>query len=218
VISAAIAAAAILAGCGGGSRQDANEPSANFPVQVASATFPTSQRLSQHSHLVISIRNVGTRTIPDIAITICPITCTYNAKTGYPTGGGVDAQAFGEDLSMPYLANPSRPVWIVDRPPGLCGYSCKSGGPGSAVTAYTNTWALGPLKPGAIATFDWGVTAVQPGTHIVAWEVAAGLNGKARAVLPGGGNAPPGGTFRVSVSNQPQQSYVSDGGKIIVSK
>ena len=58
----------------------------------------------------------------------------------------------------------------------------QSGGSGGAVTAYSNTWALGALAPGKTATFVWRVTAVQPGVHVVAWEVAAGLNGKAKAI------------------------------------
>ena len=66
------------------------------------------------------------------------------------------------------------------RPPGPCRYSCRSGGPGGAVTAYANTWALGPLKPGATAKFVWGVTAVKSGRHVVQYQVAAGLNGKAK--------------------------------------
>ena len=90
---------------------------------------------------------------------------------------------------MQGLAHPSRPVWVVDRPPGPCDSGCSanssagSGRPGGAVTAYSNTWALGRARAGHTAKFDWAVTAVAPGHHVVAWEVAAGLNGKAKAVL-----------------------------------
>ena len=35
-------------------------------------------------------------------------------------------------------------------------YSCEHGGPGGAVTAYTNTWALGALKPGADGDLQLG--------------------------------------------------------------
>jgi hypothetical protein len=213
-IAAAAAAAVLMAGCGGGSRQDVNEPLGNFPVQVSTATFPATQSLSEHTHLVIKVVNAGTRTIPDIAVTICNLTCVYNPQREDGTGTAV--QAFGQDLGMPYLANPSRPVWIVDRPPGSCGYSCRSGGPGSAVTAYTNTWALGQLKPGQTAIFDWGVTAVKSGMHVVAWAIAAGLNGKARAVLSNGGV--PAGSFRVRIRSAPRQAYVNNSGQIVASK
>jgi hypothetical protein len=81
------------------------------------------------------------------------------------------------------------------------------------VTAETNTWALGSLKPGETATFDWGVTAVIAGTHVIEYQVAAGLNGKAKAVLAGGGQ--PKGTFTVKISSAPQQSYVNDKGQVV---
>jgi hypothetical protein len=196
-----------LSGCGGGSPQDANEPLGKFPVDIVGATFPTSQRLAQHTHLVISVRNAGTKMIPDVAVTIVDPTLAD------PTS----AQAFGANVGGPGetagLASHSRPIWIIDSPPGPCRYSCKSGGPGGAVTAYSNTWALGPLQPGKTATFDWGVTAVKPGTHKIQYEVAAGLNGKAVAVLAGGGT--PKGTFKVTVSHQPAQSYVNDSGGVV---
>jgi len=40
-----------------------------------------------------------------------------------------------------------------------------------------NTWACGHLKPGAIRTFKWGVTAVQAGPYKLSYRVAAGLDG-----------------------------------------
>ena len=143
-------AALVLAGCGGGARQDASEPSGNFPVAVTTATFPGSQRLSEHTHLVLAVRNTGSKTIPNVAVTICNVTCAYPA----PPGEGTDAAAFADDLQQTGLANPSRPIWIVDRPPGACNVGCQpgstagSGSPGGAVTAYSNTWALGSLRAG----------------------------------------------------------------------
>jgi hypothetical protein len=210
---AAIAATVALTACGGGgSDQSASEPQGNFPVQVAAATFPTSQRLAEQTHLTIAVRNSGNQTIPNVAVTICNVTCTYPA----PTGQGTDAAAFSEDLRQANLASASRPIWIVDQPPGPCRFACKSGGPGGAVTAYSNTWALGQLKPGATARFRWAVTAVKPGRHVVAWQVAAGLNGNAKAVLSNG--SAPRGTFKVTVHSKPEQSYVTASGKVIVKK
>jgi hypothetical protein len=201
---AAVVALISLAGCGGGARQDANEPTGNFTVDVPVATFPAAQRLAERTHLVIAVRNTGTKTIPNIAVTILN-----------PTGGGVAAQAFGQLIAdnAPGLASRSRPIWIINRPPGPCRFSCTAGGPGGAVTAYTNTWALGALKPGHTAKFDWGVTAVKAGTHVVEYRVAAGLNGKAKAVLAGGGQ--PRGTFTVRVASAPQRSYVNNRGQIV---
>ncbi len=49
------------------------------------------------------------------------------------------------------------------------------------------TSALGPLKPGQTKTFKWDVTAVVAGKYSLKYAIAAGLNGKAKAVLAGGG-------------------------------
>jgi hypothetical protein len=202
VAGAAISLA--VSACGGGPRQDAHAPSGHFTVEVPSASFPASQSLSQHTQMVIIVRNPGPKTIPNVAITITD--ANYNTT----------AQAFGYRSDQPYLANPSRPVWIVDQGPGAsaCQFSCQAGGGGGAVTAYSNTWALGSLVPGRTATFTWHVTAVKPGTHVVHYRVAAGLNGNAVAELAGGQT--PQGTFVVTVRQAPQQAYVTNSGKVVV--
>src|SRR3954453_13428695 len=100
------------------------------------------------------------------------------------------------------LSDANRPVWIVDD------------GPVGGTTAYTNTWALGALKPGDTAKFTWKVTAVKPGTHEVHYRMAAGLNGKAKAQASGG-DAPE-GSFTVNVSSKPSQATVDpDTGEVI---
>jgi hypothetical protein len=208
-MAAGVGMALAISACGGGQNQAASEPSGNFPVHVSAASFPAAQRLSQHTHLVIAVHNTGSKAIPNVAVTICNVTCAYPA----PKGEGSSSQAFAADISQSNQANPSRPVWVIERPPGPCGYSCKNGGQGAAVTAYSNTWALGRLAPGKTARFDWAVTAVQPGLHVVAWQVAAGLNGKAKAVLANG--SAPHGTFAVKVSTKPAQSYVNNNGQIV---
>jgi hypothetical protein len=114
------------------------------------------------------------------------------------------------------VASRSRPVWVVDQAPGPCQYSCKAGGPGAAATAFSNTWALGPLKPGKTAVFDWHLTAVHPGTWVVNWRVAAGLYGNAKAVTADG--SPPRGSFTVHVSQIPPRSYVNNNHKIVTTK
>jgi len=194
----------LLAACGGGARQDANEPSGQFPVRVLSATFPSSQRLAEHTQLSLTLKNSGSQTIPDIAVTI------LNPSEG------TAAQAFSQVITpgpQQDLASRSRPAWIIDQPPGPCQYSCHQGGPGSAVTAYSNTWALGKLAPGQTVTFAWGLTAVQAGHYKVQYQVAAGLNGKARAVNAQG--ARPTGTFTVDISQKPQSAYVNNAGQVV---
>jgi hypothetical protein len=221
VTSGAVAASAViglaLAGCGGGSSQAASEPSGNFRVDVSSATFPVRQALAQHSDMVITVRNAGSKAIPDIAVTITD------------GGDGTSAQPFSEVLHTPGLADPSRAVWVVDQAPcpakatditrsGECapvgpGGVRETGGPGGAVTAYSNTWAMGRLSSGHRATFKWGVTAVQPGVHVIHYRIAAGLNGKAKAVAAGG--QPLAGTFVVNIAAKPRRSYVNDAGQIV---
>ena len=67
----------------------------------------------------------------------------------------------------------------------------KEAAPEGGETAYVDTWALGPLKPGEEKTFKWNVTAVQAGPYQLNYAVAAGLDGKAKAV-GAGGDAPAG--------------------------
>jgi hypothetical protein len=215
---ASAVAGLVLAGCGGGATQAASERSGKYQVDVASATFPVKQRLAQHADMVIVLRNSGTKPIPNIAVTITD------------AGDGTGAQAFSEPLHTSGLAYASRPVWIVDQAPcpaatssdrnasGACAPIVNGvpqpGGPGGAVTAYSNTWALGaPLPVGRSVTFQWGVTAVKPGTHVVHYQVAAGLNGKAKAVYAGG--QPIHGTFVVHIAAAAQQAYVNDAGQVV---
>ena len=206
---AALAVAGGLSACGG-QRQDVHEPSGNFPVQVVGARFPAKQRLAQRTTLVIRVRNTGTKPIPNLAVSICNTTCAYPA----PVGQGTSVQAFAYYLKMPGLASHSRPVWIVDKPPGPCGYSCLAGGAGSYFTVDANTWAMNrPLNPGGTATFTWGVTAVTPGDYVVAWKVAAGIYGKAKAVLANG--SMPQGAFAVKIARPPQQQHVTPGGQVV---
>jgi hypothetical protein len=207
-----LAVVVALAGCGGGSPQNAKAPSGRFPVQV-STRFPTTQRLAEHTHLVISVHNSGTKPIPNVSVTICNVTCHYPA----PVGEGTSVAAFSNYLNMQGLANHSRPVWVVERPPGQCtgagGYSCENGGAGGDVSAESNTWQRGsPLKPGGTAVFDWQLAAVQPGHFQVAWEVSGDLYGKAKAVL--GDGSIPTGTLAVTISHKPAETYVNDTGQI----
>lgn len=215
-IAAGLVATVALAACGG-TRQDASEPTGDFAVDVPTATFPTVQHLASHVHLRITVVNRDQKTIPDLAVTV--------------TDGdlGTSSQAFAELSSQPGLANPSKPVWIVDRGPDPVqqpcpanfnpqtytgqDYSSCSGGPGGAVTAYSNTWAMGSVPAGESRTFDWTVTAVKPGKHVVNWQVFAGLNGKAKAQ-----GQKTKGSFTVDVIGTPQQAYVNDAGQVVVGK
>ena len=178
-LAAALLAALGVAGCGGGERQDANEPSGTYKVQIIDASFPQDQALAKQEAFTIQVKNLETqRALPNVAVTI-----------GDEKGNGFTSRS-----AQAGLADPERPVWIVDVAP--------AGG----VTAYTNTWALGELGPGELKTFTWKVTAVQPGVHTVNWKVAAGLQGKAKAQLADGST--PAGSISVDVSGKPAYATV----------
>jgi hypothetical protein len=204
IIVAALTVAGLVSACGG-TEQNAGEPHASFPVSVTSS-FQTSQRLAQQTRFKVTVRNTGHRTIPNVAVTVT------NPRYGSA------AQAFGTMLApnaagQPILASRSRPVWIINQAPGPCGYSCKNRGPGAAATAYSDTWALGRLAPGHTATFQWRLTAVQAGGYTVEYQVAAGLNGYAKAVLSGG--APARGRYSVTISSTPPQTTVQSDGQVV---
>jgi hypothetical protein len=187
VVAAGLCALA-FAGCGGGTRQDAGETAATYTVDVVKASFPLSQRIAGQSRMDITVNNSGAKTIPNIAVTV------------EGADGAAPSQAFGVADQQVGLADSSRPIWIVDR------------GPYGGDTAYVNTWTLGALRPHQEKTFTWYVTPTVAGTHTVRYRVAAGLNGKAKAQLAGGGA--PAGTFTVAVSAKPAGVRVSPNGDV----
>ena len=185
-----------VAGCGGGERQDENEPEGNFPVEVVRATFPEQQKLAKSSDMIVTVRNAGRDTIPNIAMTV---------------------NGFDRRKNNPELADPSRPVFAINgvqvEIAGLP--EAKDASPRGCDTAYVNTWACGPLRPNQRKTFRWSVTAVQAGDFNINWRVAAGLDGKAKAVAVGGGPAPR-GQFSGTISDEAPDVRVADDGKTIV--
>ena len=203
-IIATLATASALAACGANTANEdqSSQATGDFPA-VVSARFPAHQRLAEPANLVITVKNTGSRTMPNVAVTL----------TNPRYGSG--AQALGTLLAapaagQPILAGRSRPVWVIDRSPGACGYSCQQGGPGAGATAYTNTWALGSLAPGDVKTFDWHVTALQSGAYTVAYRVAAGLSGQ--AATTGAGTQ---GKLEVVISSKPPGAYVTRTGKVV---
>jgi hypothetical protein len=178
-----------LAGCGGGKRQDEAEPSGNFKVEIVDASFPAKQRLADGTTMKIRVRNADTKALPNVAVTVAT----------EPGDAGGAPQAFAGDIGDPNVADASRPIWIVDQ------------GPRGGDTAYTNTWALGPLKPNETKDFIWHVTAVKPGDYTIDYSVSPGLNGKARPAA--GGTVK--GSFKVTVDDKPPKARVGDNGEVI---
>ena len=194
-----IAAAVLIAlvGCGGGERQDENEPEGDFEVEVVTAMFPERQKLAKNSELVITVRNAGDEAVPNVAVTVEGLSFRTGAEG---------------------IANPERPQFAVNgEPREIGGYpDAKETTPAGCDTAYVNTWACGPLAPGREKTFIWSVTAVKAGPFEINWRVAAGLDGNARAVGAGGDDAPI-GSFSGTVSDKAPEVRVAGDGETVVS-
>ena len=172
----------MASGCGGNDKQDANEPKGTFDVKVVSASFPAQQKLADHTVMRIRVRNDGNETVPNVAVTV----------------GRQGKETFTYDSQQPGLADPQRPIWIIDAPP--------LGG----TTAYVDTWALGRLRPHETKTFSWGLTSIRPGSYTIDYLVAAGLNGNAKVR-----KADASGSFRVNVRRAPSQACVTDSGAVV---
>jgi hypothetical protein len=184
-----LAGALALAGCGGGERQDADEPEGEFRVEVVDASFPGTQSIAEQATLKVQVQNAGEETAPNVAVTV----------ETQPREKGAAASAFSQRVSDPRLADPNRPIWIVDDAP--------KGG----TSAYANTWALGPLAPNQTKTFEWKLTAVEAGRYTVGYRVSPGVDGKAK--LAEGTRAS--GRFTVTISDEPVPARVNDEGEVV---
>jgi hypothetical protein len=187
----------LASGCGGGARQDANEPAGTFQLKILHASFPAQQAIAHPSRLELQVRNTGTRTIPNVAVTVN----SFNYTSDYPE-----------------LAADKRPIWAIEQGPGPIAnppvQTQEVSQPGGGQTAYVNTWALGALAPGQTQTFAWRVVPVKAGTHTVTYRFAAGLAGKAKAALASGAAAE--GHFTVDIAPAPPSTHVDPStGKVV---
>ena len=185
---AALLAVAVAGGCGG-ERQDAYEPSGEFTLEVLDASFPARQSLAQPARMRLDVRNTDDRELPNLAVTV---------ETEPANGDGAPI-AFAQAADDARLADSGRPVWVVDR------------GPDGGTSAYTNTWAVGPVLPGETKTVEWLVTAVQPGDYTVNYRVSPGLDGKA---VPADGQRTT-GSFDVEISDEPVPARVGEDGEVV---
>lgn len=186
-----------LGACGGGERQDKDAPEGDFRVQTT-AEFPSKQTVAKSSNLVITVENAETdKTVPDVAVTV---------------------NGFSTRVDNPSLADPNRPVFVLNGEPVNVGGlpEARSVTPEGGDTAYTNTWALGPLKPGQKKRFRWSVTAARPGPYEITYKVAAGLFGKAKAVDPNGDQ--PSGEFKGTIEHGVPKVSIAEDGKTVVVK
>ena len=179
----------LVAGCGSGPRQDADEPSGSYKLEVAAAKFPASQSIAQDSRMIVTVRNDDTKAAPNVAVTV---------ETD-PSQAGQGTVAFGQRVDDSRLSDNERPVWIVNE------------GPPGGDSAATNTWALGRLGQGETRTFTWKVTAVEPGSYTLRYRISPGLAGKAK--LAEGGRTD--GLFKVTIDDKPVPARVNDKGQVV---
>ena len=169
VLAGTLAALAVALGACGQDRQDENEAEGKYKVDVVSASFPGRQHLADEATLRIEIQNKDSRAIPNLAVTV---------------------DGFGQRRENVGLADPERPVWILNE------------GPRNSTSALTNTWTVGPVPAGQTRTLDWKMTAVRAGTYSLRYRVAAGIDGKAIAESFDGSGTPK-GSFIARITRTP---------------
>ncbi len=193
-------AAAALAACGSEERQDANEPEGEFEVEVTTAAFSTEQRLAETHDLVLGIENTGAEAVPELSLTVF-------------VGDGTADGSFKVRSDQPGLANPNRPIWVLqNKYPRFVGQPPPKGLAGG-FRAETNTFGFGPLEPGQTKDLIWRVTPVQSGIYTLSFIVEAGLAGKAQAVTADGDEVR--GEFVVEIKDEPARQRVNGQGKVV---
>lgn len=184
-----VAGAAVLAaGCGGGARQDADEPSGTFKVEIVRASFPARQHIAEPVVMRLRVRNADSRSLPNVAVTVLT-----HARAGAAKAAFGQRQAPGSGLS-----DSLRPVWVLDA------------GPVGGETADQNVWDAGPLGAGQAKTLTWRLVAAKAGTYTIAYRVFPGLTGRAKAA-----RGHTSGTFRVRIADRPVAAHVGANGQVV---
>jgi hypothetical protein len=208
-------AAIAVAGCGSGSRQDADEPKGNFPVQIVDASFPTTQRLARTSNMTIVVRNPGPKTVPVVSVTVkC---ASAKGGSGGSASGAGSTGGFSYRSTDPGLADPARPRFIINQVPTRTPRVYDHGrlDPLERSSSYVDTFPLGSLAAGRSVTFRWNVTAVKAGKFRICYRVNAGLDGKAHAV-PARSDETIDGEFIGVIKRKAAQSHIGPDDKTVV--
>jgi hypothetical protein len=177
----------LIAACGGGSSQDADEPEGTFKVEVVGATFPQRQHIAQNVRLRLEVHNADSQTLRNVAVTIATKASGVNSPAAFgqrSTGGG--------------LSDSERPIWILDE------------GPAGGDTAYDNTWSAGTLLPGQTRELEWKLVATKAGRYSIGYRVSPGLTGRAQAA-----QGRTSGTFEVTIDDEPVPARVDGNGKVV---
>ncbi len=195
-----MAAATLIAACGGSGEvgdQFSNEAPGEYPVEVVSADFKPRQFVARTYDLEIAVRNSGDETVPAMVATI-----------DLPRRDST--LAFATRDPQPGLAQPQRPIWVMES-----GYPKLAGtvGRGGAATANRRTFNFGELPPGETAEMIWRVTAVEPGNYGLTFQIDAGLGTEATAVDAAG--EIPGGIIPVRITDRAVPTKVDEKGNVV---
>jgi hypothetical protein len=119
-----------LSACGGGERQNENEPTGTYEVDIVRASFAERQNVGKQEEFTLAVRNTGDEALPNLSVTV---------------------DSFAERSERGDLSDPSRPVWIVDEAPrgGDTAYvNTWAVGRLPAGTAREFTWKVTAVAPG----------------------------------------------------------------------
>lgn len=96
--AAVVAASSALAaaGCGDAERRDVGDSGGTYTVDIVRAQFPERQHLADKPAFVMTVRNAGDTTIPNLVVTL---------------------HGFSERSGSSSQADPRKLVWLVDEPP-----------------------------------------------------------------------------------------------------
>ncbi len=178
--------AVLAVGCGGGERQDADEPQGEFKVEIVNASFPARQHIAEGVQLKLRVRNADDQTLRNVAVTV----------ETEPAGGNAPT-AFGQRSSGSQLADSGRPVWVLDE------------GPKGGDVVYVNTWSAGVLRAGEERDLTWSLVPAKAGRYTIGYRVSPGLTGRARAA-----DGRTSGSFDITIDDEPVPARVGDDGEV----
>jgi hypothetical protein len=196
----AVASSALISACGGSGEagdQFPDEAAGEYPVEVVGTEFKRRQFVGRTYALRIAVRNTGDETVPALVATI-------------DLPGRDSTLAFATRDPQPGLAQPQRPVWVME-----AGYPKLAGtiGRGGAATANRRTFNFRELPPGETAVMVWRVTALEPGLYRLVYEIDAGLGLDTSAVDSEG--EIPAGALPVRVTDRAVPTKVNRKGNVV---
>ena len=183
-VAALAASRAAAARAAPGAQRPPDEPQREVSRSRCRRSFPPASGWPQQTSFVIAVRNTGGQHDPQRR----GHGLQHHVPTARAAARARRVQAFAE-RPRPARTSPAARARL-DRRPGArpVRLQLPQPRPGRRPPPPTPTpGRSAALAPGHTAAFGWKLTAGQaPGRYIVAWQVAAELNGDAKAVLRGG--------------------------------